>query len=327
MPTSRTLVRSTAPAALLALALAACPRAGQKDDAALAARLPASAAAAGATGDAASIAATGRAAALLDRGSRYAVQLFAAPDRVAARDKLAELQQLGLTGIIASADLGLRGQWYRVLIGNHGRRDLAELRGRALVADPRVRALLPTPPAGDPGYVVRDDVAPPLLPGPSLAALERLAAERELAAVPIWTRGGGAPALAVIFAGDPRLRLLDATGVLGAPLPLPRFADCRECLAIAAAHRARAASVLLAEDMSGDGASELLLALDHGAGHRLAALSTADRGGQLRELGTLVLDASEQVPPSLASIELVDADGDPAAELLVVRRTPVTHEG
>ena len=281
-------------AAGAALLAAACSRQPPGAPTAPAASAPATQAPASAPAVASPAVLDARVRASLDRGPRYAVQLFAAPDAAFAQAKLAELQRLGLAGTVVTADLGLRGQWHRVLVGNHGRRDLAELRGRALIADARVRALLPPLTGGDPGYIVRDDVALPVLPAPLLSALAGLAGQRGLTAIPVWRTADGAPALALIYEGDPRLRLLEANGTLGEPLPLPRFADCAECLAIAAVHRVRAASVLLDEDLDGDGATELLLLFDHSDGYRLAtllSLAGASSSG-LRELGSLPLGAA-----------------------------------
>lgn len=323
------IVRCIAVAAAALLTLACQRERAPAPASAPASSAPAAAQSASAPATTAPAPIDGRVRALLDRGPRFSVQLFAAPDAAAANAKLGELQRLGLAGTVVTADLGLRGQWHRVLIGNHGRRDLAELRGRALVADGRVRAQLPPAPAGDPGYVVRDDVAPPVLPAPLLAALARLADRRGLTAVPVWRAANAPPVLALIFEGDPRLRLLELNGTLGEPLPLPRFADCSECLAISAAHRVRAASVLLDEDLDGDGATELLVGFDHGDGQRLVTLvSLAGAGAAgLRELGSLPLGAAAIDGGLDVTIDLVDADLDPDPELLLVRRELSIHEG
>ncbi|MFH1810438.1 MAG: SPOR domain-containing protein [Pseudomonadota bacterium] len=262
----------------------------------------------------------------LVNGRRYGVQLYAGQDVAEATARLKSLEDLGYSGAVLRADLGDKGVWHRVVVGDLGRRDLAELLGQRAIQDPRVRAVLPPVAEGEPAFVVRDDLSPvEVAPRAARAALQ-LAAGQTLQASLVRLAPGQPRGLLVQVSGDARARPVDASGTIGAPWPAPSYPGCAVCTLRAASSRARAVRVLMADDLAGDAASEVLLEFELVDGTRLASLFRAGPAAPTELLG-FVITMQDPNLQTLTSWAPVEVDGDAGAELRLSADRLITHEG
>ncbi|MBI5495372.1 MAG: hypothetical protein HY904_10140 [Deltaproteobacteria bacterium] len=239
-----------------ALACAACPRAAVTPDAGSAVRADAAVVVVPPAGE------EKLTGVVLSPARVWVAQVKATPDPREAEALAGALEKLGHAARVVRVDLGARGIWFRVTLGEWPRKDLLEARAPALVGEPKVRAVLGPVPEGEAPYVAqeapRSRAVPPRL-GAALEALARAEA-RELDAW-LWTGPDGVRAY-VGGLKDGSIRVLSPAGepVETIPAALPECGKAPEADAGVDACRdpARGAAVLLVADVTGDGAPELV---------------------------------------------------------------------
>lgn len=247
-------------------------------------------------------------------------QVKATPDQHEAQRLATQLEAAGVPAAVMRADLGERGVWFRVMVGDWSRRDLLDVQAPAWLEKPKVRALLGAPAPDQPLFV------PVLVP--RLEALNVLQA-RALSALFANHDAGAAPLptfLVTRWQGQTHAFGADAGGAAGLVLG-PGGSQTRLTLRGLEAPCAGASGPWVVDavaDMAGDPAPEWLVL--QGPPERQTLVWATQQGAALQVLACIPLEVPGPTEVTRGTVTFRQLDTDADVELLVtgarLQRTP-----
>lgn len=268
----------------------------------------------------------------LFNAQRFAVQVYASQDADDARGRAKRLAALGYDAREVEAQVADRGLWHRVIFGDWSSRMQAQVAGERYAQDLAARSICAA--ANDTGavFVLRDDVFPMEVNLRLAAALNESALGQPAQVALVQDGVDNQPVWALLVVqGDSRVRVLDVTGATHRSWDRFDLSSCADCQHALAGQNPSAVKLAFAGQLDPDSADFVLLELRYGKAHIALWSSLAAGGmGQPRLAFPLSLSQSNQGQANQGQSNnwtLVEADGDPGFELLLLKNRWRQHEG
>ncbi|MEW5853221.1 MAG: SPOR domain-containing protein [Myxococcota bacterium] len=247
----------------------------------------------------------------------WAAQIKATPEETEARALAETLTRNGVVAKAHRADLGTKGIWYRVTVGDWPRRDLLDARAPELVASKAVAPVVGPPPTGEPAFVPLQITRVREFGAPLRNALHKLVPAGATASpdggTPTVTAhlapgGDGVVRAFVTGAVEGKVLVLDHAGAQLEAVSVPK-PDCAGCDVVDGP-----AQVELGWDLAGSAEPELLLRVGRDEAHALVLLSRGAQG--YAPVLSVVGRLEDEHQITLGEITLRQLDSDPDLEVL-----------